>query len=83
MAGGDIAETVISEIRLRNIGQKEGGISAAQAVLQVLNELYAQAISKDVFDQLKTQVKGLGKEFEGVKDDVKSLGGQLKGIFDR
>ncbi|MEZ4550151.1 MAG: hypothetical protein R2874_06660 [Desulfobacterales bacterium] len=83
MAGGEIATTHVSEIRLSNIGQKQAGVSAAEAVLLVLNELYGQVLSGDVLNQLKTQLKGLGKEFEGVRDDIKSLGGQLKGLFDR
>ena len=83
MAGGEIATTHVSEIRLSNIGQKQAGVSAAEAVLLVLNELYGQVLSGDVLNQLKTQLKGLGKEFEGVRDEVKSLGGQLKGLFDR
>ena len=83
MAGGDIATTTISEIHLKNVGEKQNGVQIAQAAILVLNEIYGQVMSQDVLGQLKNQLKGLEDEFEGVKDEVKSIGGQLKGLFNR
>lgn len=83
MAGGDIATTTISEIHLKNIGEKQNGVQIAQAVIIVLNEIYGQVMSQDVLGQLKNQLKGLEDEFDGIKDEVKSIGGQIKGLLDR
>lgn len=83
MAGGDIATTTISEIHLKNIGEKQNGVQVARAVIIVLNEIYGQVLSQDVPGQLKNRLKGLEDEFDGIKDDVKSIGGQLKGLLDR
>ena len=83
IVGGDIATTKISEIHLKNIGEKQNGVQVAQAVLIVLNELYGQIISSDVLGNLKNQLKGLGSGLEGVKNEVKSLGGHLKGLMGR
>ncbi len=80
--GGDIATTTISELHLRNIGEKQDGVDMAQAVLIVLNELYGQIISPDGLGILKKQLKGLGGELDGVAKEIKSLGGQLKGLFE-
>ncbi len=82
IVGGDIATTTISEIHLRNIGEKQNGVDMAEALLMVLNELYSQVISVDTLDVLKKGFKGLDDELDGVKDEMKTLGGQLKGLFD-
>jgi hypothetical protein len=82
IVGGDIATTTISEIHLRNIGEKQNGVDMAEAVLMVLNELYSQVISADTLDILKKRFKGLDDDLGGVKDEVKALGGKLKGLFD-
>ena len=81
-AGGDIISTTISEIHLKNVGEKQNGVDIAQAMLIVLNELYGQIISPDVLGVLKNELKGLEDELDGIKDEMKSLGGQLKGLFD-
>ncbi|MBC2714441.1 MAG: hypothetical protein HF978_03945 [Desulfobacteraceae bacterium] len=81
IAGGDISTTMISEVHLKNIGQKQNGVDMAQALLIVLNELYGQIISPDVFGVLKNEIKGLEDELEGVQKEIKSLGSQLKGLF--
>jgi len=82
LAGGDIGTTTVSEIHLRNIGEKQNGVDMAQALLMVLNELYSQVISTDTLDILKDKLEGLDDELDGVKDQVKSIGGQLKGLFE-
>jgi hypothetical protein len=82
IVGGDIATTTISEIHLRNIGEKQNGVEIAQALLTVLNELYRQIISVDNLDMLKKKFDGIGNQLKGVKDEMKSIGGQLKGLFD-
>lgn len=82
IAGGDIATTTISEIHLRDIGEKQNGVDMAEAVLTVLNELYSQVISADTLNLLKKGFEGLDDELDGVKDEMKAVGGQLKGLFD-
>lgn len=82
IAGGDIISTTISEIHLKNVGEKQNGVDLAQAMLLVLNELYSQVISPDTLDILKKGLQGFGNELEGVRDEVKSIGGQLKSLFD-
>jgi hypothetical protein len=82
IAGGDIATTTISEIHLKNIGEKQNGVDMAEAVLTVLNELYSQVISADTLNLLKKGFEGLDDELDGVKDEMEALGGQLKGLFD-
>jgi len=82
-AGGEIISTMISEIHLKNIGQKQNGVDMAQAMLIVLNELYGQIISPDALGVLKNGLKELGGELEGVQKEMKSLGGQLKSLFDK
>jgi len=82
IAGGNIASTTISEIHLRNIGEKQNGVDMAQAFLMVLNELYSQVISPDTLNILKNGLEGIGNELEGVKNEMKAIGGQLKGLFD-
>jgi hypothetical protein len=82
IVGGDIATTTISEIHLRNIGEKQNGVDMAEALLMVLNELYSQVISADPLDIFKKRFKGLGDDLGGVKDEMKALGGKLKGLFD-
>jgi hypothetical protein len=81
LVGGDIATTTISEIHLRNIGEKQNGVDMAQAVLMVLDELYSQVISQDTLDLLKKEFEGLGDGLGNVKEQMKSIGGQLKGLF--
>jgi len=81
-AGGDIISTTISEIHLKNIGEKQNGVDMAQAFLLVINELYGQIISPDILGVLKNELKSLEGGLDGIKDEVKSLGGQLKGLFD-
>ena len=82
LVGGDIATTTISEIHLRNIGEKQNGVDMAQAVLMVLDELYSQVISQDTLDLLKKGFEGLGDGLGDVQDEVEAIGGQLKGLFD-
>ncbi len=81
-AGGDIISTTISEIHLKNVGEKQNGVDMAQAMLIVINELYGQIISPDVIGVLKNELEGLEDGLDGIKDEMKSLGGQLKGLFD-
>ncbi len=83
VVGGDIATTTISEVHLKNIGEKQNGVDMAQALLIVLNELYGQVISPDVLKALKSQLKGLDGELDGITKEMKSLGGQLKDLFDK
>ena len=83
MAGGDVATTTISEIHLKNVGEKQNGVQMTQAAILVLNELYGQIFSQNVLGELTNQLKGLEDEFESVKDGVKSVGDQLKGLFNR
>jgi len=80
-AGGEIISTTISEIHLKNVGEKQNGVDLAQALLIVLNELYGQIISPDILGVLKNEIKGLEDELDSIKDEVKSLGGQLKSLF--
>jgi len=75
IVGGDIVSTTISEIHLRDIGEKQNGVDMAQAVLMVLNDIYSQVISPDTLNDLKNGLEDIGNELE-------SLGGQLKGLFD-
>jgi len=75
IVGGDIVSTTISEIHLRDIGEKQNGVDMAQAVLMVLNDIYSQVISPDTLNVLKNGLEDIGNELE-------SLGGQLKGLFD-
>lgn len=82
IAGGNIATTTISELHLKNIGEKQNGVDMAQAVLIVLNELYGQIISPDVLNAFKNQLKGYEKDLDGVAKEMKTLGGKLKGLFD-
>jgi len=75
IVGGDIVSTTISEIHLRDIGEKQNGVDMAQAVLMVLNDIYSQVISPDTLDTLKNGLEDIGNELE-------LLGGELKGLFD-
>jgi len=81
-AGGDIITTTISEIHLKNVGQKQDGVDMAQAFLLVINELYAQIISLDVIGVLQDGIEGLDDEFDDIQDGMDSLGNQIKGWFD-
>lgn len=81
--GGDITRTKISEIHLKNIGQKENGVEIARAAAMVLNDLYGQILSSEGLGGLKNRLKNLGEELGGVRQEIKSLGSHLKGLTDR
>lgn len=82
IAGGDITTTKISEIHLKNIGQKQNGVGIPQAVILVLNDLYGQILSSEGFGGVKNRLNNLGEELGGIRQEIKSLGGQLKSLID-
>ncbi|MCD6586544.1 MAG: AsmA family protein [Desulfobacteraceae bacterium] len=80
-AGGDIISTTISEIHLKNVGEKQNGVDMAQAMLVVLNELYGQIVSPDILGRLENELKELEGGLDGIKDEMESIGGHLKSLF--
>ena len=80
-AGGEIFSTTISEIHLKNIGEKQNGVDMAQAMLVVLNELYGQIVSPDILGRLENELKELEGGLDGIKDEMESIGGHLKSLF--
>lgn len=80
-AGGEFLSTTISEIHLKNIGEKQNGVDMAQAMLVVLNELYGQIVSPDVLGVLENELKELEGGLDGIKDEMESIGGHLKSLF--
>lgn len=94
--GGKTIAANLPDIHLKDVGQKEGGVSPADAFKEIFDTLYAKINSPavtDIFSKgLKTLTGGtkavtegvtkqLGTAGEGVKGGVKSATDKLKGIF--
>lgn len=83
---GEVISTRISEVHLRNIGEKENGLLLSDVFLQVLNALHGEIISPDVISVLTKGVKVFGVEIENLgrqsKEQLDSLAEDLYDIKD-
>ncbi len=82
---------IVPDITLNNIGQKENGILAREAIAQILDHIlktlnkssgqagFLNGLSKDTLkDMGQSQIDGVKDQ---VKDEIKNIGNQIKGIF--
>jgi len=96
MLGGKVISSPLPDIHLRNIGQKEGGASPAEALKKIFSTLYQEIISPDVTNMLNSQLEELGSTIdsvgkdvtqqaetvgEGVKKEADALKNRLKGLL--
>jgi len=94
--GGEGIFSPLPDIHLKNIGQKKGGASPAEALKEIFATLYAKIISPDVMDAFNNQLKELGSSIdaagksitsqaetagEGIKKETDSLKGKIKGLL--
>jgi hypothetical protein len=68
----------LPDIRLRNIGEKNGGVTSAEAAREIFNALYGKITSAGVSSVLQEGLQGLGSSAqsvrEGVDQEVKKVG---------
>lgn len=74
LGGGEISSP-LPNIYLRNIGQKEGGASPAEALKEIFTTLYTKIVSPDVTNVLNSQLKERGSNIDAAgKDIAKQVG---------
>lgn len=71
LLGSRTISAPMPDIHLKNVGQKEGGSSPAEAFEEIFSQLYAQITSPAVTDIFNRNLKSLGVNIE-------SLGGEVK-----
>ncbi len=75
MLGQRTISTDLPEIRLKNIGEKQGGASAAKVFAEILAQLYGKITSPDVTAALNKSLKSLeGVSTEAVGKVTEQLG---------
>ena len=89
LLGGDLSPVNIPEITMTGIGQKENGIPAREAIIQVLTRFsdtatkqasqsgYLQGMDSAVLKD----IQGTKDMLDKAKDDFRQLGKDLKGLF--
>jgi hypothetical protein len=65
----------LPDIHLKNIGEKKGGVTPAEAVKEIFKSLYAKIISPAVTDVFKNGLKNLTGGAKAAVDKAKELGG--------
>lgn len=94
---GKTISAPLPDIHLKDIGQKKGGASPAEAFNDVFNALYSKIISPDVAVNLNKGLQALGssagalgesaaKEIEGAKEKIKAVeetGQGVKAVTDK
>ena len=93
---GEPIEANLPDIHLKNVGQKKGGASPAEAFKEIFTALYAKITSPAVTDVFNKRLQKLAtdtkattekakKQMEDAgqmaKDEVKATTDKLKGIF--
>ncbi len=84
----------LPDIHLKNIGEKKGGATPAEAVREIFKSLYAKITSPAVTDVFKNGLKNLTGGAKAAVDKAKELGGsagegvkaasdKLKGLFNK
>lgn len=85
MLGGKGISAPLPDIHLKNIGEKKGGASPAEAFKEVFSSLYEKIKSPAVTDTLNKGLKSLGKGLETIggetKKGVEAATDKLKGLF--
>ncbi len=95
--GGKTIVANLADIHLKDVGQKQGGASPADAFKEIFDTLYAKITSPAVTNVFSEGLKTLGgtqeltegvpqqlgTASEGVKAGVKSATDKLKGLFDK
>lgn len=96
MLGVEGISSPLPDIHLRNIGQKEGGASPAEALKEIFTTLYTKIVSPDVTNILNSQLKELGSNIdaagkditkqaetvgEGIKKETDALKDKIKGLL--
>jgi len=71
MLGGKELSADLPDIHLKNIGQKKGGASPAEAFKEVFAALYSKITSSAVTDIFNKGLKSLGKSVETLSTDAK------------
>jgi uncharacterized protein involved in outer membrane biogenesis len=69
--GGKSISATLPDIHLKNVGQKEGGVSPAEAFKEVFAALYGEITSPAVADALTRELKAIGSEIEIGGDGTK------------
>lgn len=89
MLGGKEISAPLPDIHLKNIGEKKGGASPAEAFKEVFAALHSKITSPAVTDTLNKGLKEIGSSLdklgsgaqEGVQEGVKSVSDKVKGMF--
>ena len=96
--GGKTIAAKLPDVHLKDVGQKKGGASPADAFKEIFDTLYAKITSPAVTDALsqglktltggaKSVTEGVTKQMgtagEGAQSGVKSATDKLKGLFDK
>jgi uncharacterized protein involved in outer membrane biogenesis len=96
LLGGKTISAPLPEVHLKNIGEKKGGTSPAEAFNEVFKSLYAKITSPSVTDTLNKGIKSLGINMnalgsgatkqlesvgEGAKQGAEGITKKLKGIL--
>ena len=77
MLGGKSIGTPLPDIHLKDVGQKKGGASPAEAFEEIFAALYKKITSPAVTDTLNKELKALGTSIEAVSEDAKKELGTL------
>ena len=77
MLGGKSIGTPLPDIHLKDVGQKGGGASPAEAFEEIFAALYKKITSPAVTDTLNRELKALGTSIEAVSEDAKKELGTL------
>ena len=76
--GGEGISSSLPDIHLRNIGQKEGGASPAEALKEIFTTLYTKIVSPDVTNVLNSQLRELGSNFDAAGKGITEQAGTAR-----
>jgi len=71
MLKGQTVTATLPDLRLTDIGKKEGGATPAEAFQAILDEIYGQLQSSQVRDALNKQLKELGASLDQIKGEAR------------
>jgi len=71
LLGSQTISAALPDIHLKNVGQKEGGGSPAEAFEEIFNQLYAQITGQAMTDIFNQNLKSLGVNMDSLGGDVK------------
>lgn len=93
LAGGDLASVNLPNIQLQDVGRKQNGVLASEALGQILDHVtrvsvnaagkagFLQGMSTESLKDMQGSLGLSGGFVDKAKDDIKNLGENIKGLF--